>query len=180
MATSSHEEVIVIRHLPWLTVALLCALPATADELPTRKAGLWEIRVQIDGHSLPVNTVHQCTDATTDKQMIATFGHGMNACSQKNISSSGDSITVDSVCKISGGTATTHAIISGDFNAAYTVKVTSKQEGGRPVAHLPANGVTNITMEAKWVGPCGKGQRPGDLIMPGGIKINVKEMAVRP
>jgi hypothetical protein len=38
----------------------------------------------------------------------------------------------------------------------------------------------HMTMEAKWVGPCAKGQRPGDVIMPGGIKINVKQMMMKP
>lgn len=171
----------MIRHLPLLSACVFLVLPAAADELPTRKAGLWEIKVQIDGHSLPINSVHQCTDATTDKQMIATFGGtGMHACPQKNISSNGDTITVDSVCKVNGGTATTHAVISGDFNAAYTIKVASKHQGGRPLPHMAPDEETHITMFAKWVGPCGKGQRPGDLIMPGGIRINVKEMAVKP
>jgi hypothetical protein len=159
----------------------LLSLPAAADELPTRKPGLWEIKVQIDGRNLPINSIHQCTDVSTDKLMIASFGsNAMQACPQKDISHSGDTITIDSVCKINGSTATTHAVISGDFNAAYTVKVTSKHAGGRPLPHMAADGETQITMAAKWVGACGKGQRPGDLIMPGGIKINVKDMAIKP
>jgi hypothetical protein len=171
----------VIRHIAILAACIFLALPAAADELPTRKAGLWEIKMQIEGQSLPISSVHQCTDPATDKLMIASFGGtAMQACPQKDISNSGGTVTIDSVCKIDGGTATTHAVISGDFNAAYTINVTTKREGGRPMPHMATDGTTHITMEAKWVGACAKGQRPGDLIMPGGIKINVKELAIKP
>jgi hypothetical protein len=33
-------------------------------------------------------------------------------------------------------------------------------------------------MEAKWLGPCREGQKPGDIIMPGGIKLNIRTLAV--
>jgi hypothetical protein len=170
----------MIRYFPWIVLGLAWTIPAAAVELPTRKAGLWDIKMQIEGQHLPMNTIQQCTDASTDKLMTAGFGNAMQACEQKNISESGGKIVVDSVCNIGGGTATSHAEISGDFNSAYTVKVTSKQEGGRAMSHLPAGGEMHMTMEAKWVGPCAKGQRPGDVIMPGGIKINVKQMMMKP
>jgi hypothetical protein len=31
-------------------------------------------------------------------------------------------------------------------------------------------------VEAKWVGPCKAGQKPGDMMMPNGMKMNVLEM----
>jgi hypothetical protein len=31
-------------------------------------------------------------------------------------------------------------------------------------------------MEAKWLGPCKAGQKPGDMVMPGGQTMNVLEM----
>jgi hypothetical protein len=33
-------------------------------------------------------------------------------------------------------------------------------------------------MEARWIGPCQQGQRPGDIILPGGIKLNVRSLAI--
>jgi len=168
------------RHLLLLTACLLGAPLAHADELPTRKAGLWDIKMQIEGRDLPVSGIQQCTDADTDKLMLSSFGNnGLQACPEKHIVSNGNTITIDSVCNVGGGRATTHAVISGDFNAAYTVNVTSKQEGGRAQSHLPPGGETHITMQAKWVGACAKGQRPGDMIMPGGITMNIRDLSIK-
>ena len=64
-----------------------------------------------------------------------------------------------------------HSEITGDFNSAYTVKTTSHSEGGP--SGLPRDATT--TIEAKWLGACKPDQKPGDIVMPGGIKINVKD-----
>jgi hypothetical protein len=67
---------------------------------------------------------------------------------------------------------TSHSEIVGDFNSAYTVNSTShsdKGPGGKPL-----DTVTKI--EAKWVGACKPDQRPGDIVMPGGMKMNVKDL----
>jgi hypothetical protein len=31
-------------------------------------------------------------------------------------------------------------------------------------------------MSATWIGPCKAGQKAGDIIMPGGLKMNIKDM----
>ena len=31
-------------------------------------------------------------------------------------------------------------------------------------------------IEAKWVGPCKAGQKPGDVVLPNGMKMNLLEM----
>jgi hypothetical protein len=31
-------------------------------------------------------------------------------------------------------------------------------------------------IDAKWLGPCKEGQKAGDIVMPGGLKFNVKDM----
>ena len=66
----------------------------------------------------------------------------------------------------------THTEINGDFNSAYTLKVNSKNAG--PRAGVPAESTT--MMEAKWVGACKADQKAGDIVMPGGMKINIKDM----
>ena len=32
------------------------------------------------------------------------------------------------------------------------------------------------TIEAKWLGACKADQKPGDIVMPGGMKMNIKDM----
>jgi hypothetical protein len=33
-----------------------------------------------------------------------------------------------------------------------------------------------ITLEAKWLGPCGADQKPGDTMLSNGVKINIVDM----
>ena len=82
-------------------------------------------------------------------------------------------MTVDSVCKIGAATTTSHAVITGSFDSAYTMKVTTDGAGPRGPGQV---GPITMTMEAKWLGPCKGDQKPGDMIMPGGMKFNVNDM----
>ena len=66
---------------------------------------------------------------------------------------------------------TTHAEIVGDFNSGYTV--TSVTHSDKGPTGKPLDATTRI--EAKWVGDCKPGQKPGDILMPGGFKLNVKD-----
>lgn len=160
-----------------LVLALsLSAAPATALDMPTRKAGLWEIKMSFKGQNLPAQVMKQCVDAATDKLMNANFGNGAQgaACSKQDMQKSGNTITVDSVCTFGGATTTSHAVVTGSFDSAYTVDVTSKREGGPPMPGMPPE--SKMTIAAKWVGPCGKGQRPGDVIMANGMTMNVLDM----
>ena len=71
---------------------------------------------------------------------------------------------------VAGASMTSHSDITGDFNSAYTVKSTAHSDKG-------AGGVHDVTstIEAKWLGPCKPDQKPGDIVMPGGFKMNVKD-----
>ena len=166
-----------MRLKPLVAFATICALPAHALDLPARKAGLWEIKMNFEGRNIAAQTMQHCIDASTDKQMNSISGStARENCSKQDVQRTGATIVVDSVCKLGDATTTSHAVVSGDFNSAYTVKVTSKREGGRALPGLPADGASNMTIEAKWLGACAAGQKPGDMIMPGGRKVNVLDM----
>lgn len=162
--------------------ALLSAAPASADpvEMPARKPGLWEMKM-LGSSGTPGMTMQHCTDESTDKFMNTTFSPmAKEMCSKNEMKKTATGYVTDSVCNIGGSTSTSHAEITGDFNSAYTMKVTSQSEGG-------AKGVardTTMQLEAKWLGACKPDQKPGDIMMPGGMKMNVKDLekmkAMRP
>jgi len=79
---------------------------------------------------------------------------------------------IDSVCKIGSTTATSHAVMSGDFSSAYRME--SKSTYSPP---LMGRAEGSAVIEAKWIGPCKAGQKPGEMIMSNGMKMNVLEMA---
>src|ERR1041385_8202528 len=160
--------------LAMLLAATFIAAPALAqDQMPSRKPGLWEMTMTFEGRGAPPQTMQQCIDASTDKAMQdMSQGTRGQSCSKREMKKVGDTIVFDSVCNTGAGTATSHGVVSGDFNSAYTVKINSKREGGPP--NMPAE--TNMTVAAKWVGACKADQKPGDIIMANGMKMNVTDM----
>ena len=156
----------------WL-LAVLPAAGASAVELPVRKAGLWEMKVLHTGSAVPDMTMQHCTDETTDKEMSTSFSPmAAEMCSKQDIQKTATGYVSDSVCKVGAMSITSHSDINGDFNSGYTVKSTSHNEGGS--ANMPRDSTT--TIEAKWLGACKADQKPGDIVMPGGMKMNVKDM----
>ena len=154
-------------------LALLPASDARALDLPVRKPGLWEMKVLRTGSPAPDMTMQHCTDETTDKEMSSAFSPmGKEMCSKQDIQKTATGYVSDSVCGIAGVSITSHAEITGDYNSAYTVKSTAHSERGP--AGAPRDSTT--TIEAKWLGACKADQKPGDIMMPGGMKMNIKDM----
>lgn len=152
-------------------LALMPALDAGAVEMPLRKAGLWEMKLVRTGSPLPEMTMQHCTDETTDKDMsTASSPMSKEICSKRDIQQTATGYVTDSVCSVAGVSMTTHSEITGDFNSAYTVKTTAHSDHG--VAGIKD---ATTTIEAKWLGACKPDQKPGDIVMPGGFKLNIKD-----
>jgi hypothetical protein len=154
-------------------LVLAGVLPVLAAELPSRKVGLWEVRTSFENRNGASLTVRQCIDASTDQMMQSSAGPlAQAACSKRDIQKSGDTVTIDSICTLAGKTATSHAAITGSFDEAYTMTVTSQSDA------LPG-GKMDMTVVAKRLGPCAADQKPGDLIMGNGVKMNILDMQKR-
>jgi hypothetical protein len=148
---------------------------ARADDLPLRKAGLWEVKMVRTGSPMPEMTMQHCTDETIDKEMNNMVSPmAKQICSRQDIQKTATGFATDSVCSVAGVSIASHSDIAGDFNSAYTVTTTSHSDPGNKGA--PRDTVTKI--EAKWLGACKPDQKPGDIVMPGGgFKVNVKDAA---
>jgi Protein of unknown function (DUF3617) len=150
-----------------LFLLVVSAVSISAAELPTRKAGLWEIKTTASaGRSAQIQ---ECVDAKTDQAMQAQVGSmPQRDCSKRDVQKSGDTTTIDSVCTVAGKIRTAHVVITGSFDSGYTMVITS-QSGTPPAPRI-------VTMSAKWLGPCAADQKPGDMIMPNGTKMNLQDM----
>jgi hypothetical protein len=146
------------------------AREARADDLPSRKAGLWEMKIVKTGSGVPDMTMQHCTDATTDKDMSNTVSPmAKQVCSKQDVQKTATGFVSDSLCSVAGVSMASHSEITGDFNSGYSVKTTSHFErAGKPVD-------TVTTIQARWLGACKADQKPGDIVMPGGFKLNVKD-----
>ena len=158
----------------FFTLTCAAAMPAMAIDYPARKPGLWEIQTG-DGTAAKgaSQTIQQCIDAASDKA-LRDMGQGMgkDMCSKQELRSDGGKLVMDSVCKIGNTVATSHAVLSGDFGTAYRME--SKSTYNPPLMGR-AEGAS--VMEARWIGPCKADQKPGDMVMSNGMKMNVLDMA---
>jgi hypothetical protein len=149
---------------------MLCALPAIAADSPTRKPGLWEVKMISDNHAPLI--VQQCVDEATDQMLLQSAGPiSVAACTKRDVQQSADALTIDSACVVDGKPATAHAVITGSLDNAYTMNVTSRGEG--------VQAGLNMTLTGKWIGACPSDQKPGDVTMPGGAKVNIPELQKR-
>ncbi|MBN8941789.1 MAG: DUF3617 family protein [Rhizobiales bacterium] len=159
-----------------LTVAVIGPAAAqTTVEFPARRPGQWEIRMdraQIPG--APEMIVKTCVDAASDRQMMQA---GMNIlqqnCEKRDMRREGGGIVIDAICQMGPMRITSNTVISGDFQATYSVRSNATVQ--MPGQASPQTSST--VQEARWAGAtCTDGMVPGDIMMPGGQKMNVRNM----
>ena len=157
----------------FVLLVVLCAGAASAAtfDAPKRKSGLWEIKIA-NGQAKGVHAMQQCIDEKTDDLMKKDMGESQKTqCSKNDMRKDGDKIVAESVCKMQNSTATTRAVFSGRFDSAYKVDIKSTYEP--PMAGMKES---SSVIEAKWLGPCQAGQKPGDIVIPGMPNINMDQM----
>src|SRR5436305_12279487 len=121
-----------------ILASALIALPALAQDMPSRKAGLWEMTMTYEGRGAPPQTMQQCIDAATDKAMQdMSAGPRGQSCSKRETKKVGNTIVFDTVCSTGTGTSPSHGVVSGAFNSAYPIKINSKREAGPALSNMP-------------------------------------------
>lgn len=149
---------------------LLSGTPAIADDVPTRKAGLWEMTMS-DGKEQPVKT-RQCIDEKTDRELqrIGQSMPGAN-CSKNSFRKDGSQYIGESVCKMMSSTITSRSVTTGDFNSKYRTEVESRYDP--PFMGMHGD---KTVIESRYVGACPAGWKPGDMEVPGGRRVNLNQM----
>jgi len=167
MSTSDRACKHILPSLIALTAACVSASALAAD-MPKRKPGLWEINMNMEG-APNVGPMQQCIDRNTDNLLQQEAERSKPDCSVMDIKQSGSKVTIHTVCKIEGTTATTDGVFEGSFDTAY--KGTMKTRFNPPMHGMSES---NMTQEARWIGSCKPGQKPGDVVMPnmGGMDMN--------
>ncbi len=163
-----------MRVIPLILLAAGVALVNTAQalDLPKRKSGLWEMTMIGDQTNGQPQTVTTCVEQKTDTGLTSSFGGKIpKNCKQPTLKKSAGSFIITSACKFTDSNVTTVAILSGDTNSAYKIDRTS--------TYTPPNKgrkESKQSITAKWLSPCKANQRPGDMIMPDGAKINIRDI----
>lgn len=141
---------------------------ASTADAPKRKAGLWQ--QTMSGSGMPAQTMSMCTDEKTD-DLLQSKAQGAAQCSQQSIRSQGNAVVVEAVCKDGKTTIRTHGTFTGDFSSRYSGDM-------RHTFDPPMQGMKEMTqkIEARYLGACKPGQKPGDVAMEGMGGMNMNEM----
>lgn len=184
------------RYLPVLVFTLFDISGVAALELPHHKPGLWEQKV-ITNHGVS-DVIQFCTDGEWEAQTMQMLQQSgsMEHCDISLDKTGEGTFVSDGTCTNEGITVKSHSEIKGDFNSAYTVTSTISTEGMPTLRDmLPDNlpeetraeilknspstnsssTTSQMTREARWLGPCKPDQKPGDVILSNGRKINASE-----
>lgn len=171
--------------LSLLLVSVL-AVPAMAQQktvadpraaLPARKAGLWEVTVQphapagMGGMRQPPQTVRQCTSAKAERVMLLAILPGQENCGKfqvaKRAGQGGSGYDIAGVCKVHDQRVLATVQLRGDLRSVYSGTYRVEFPGA------PAGSSGPVDFQGRWLGACAAGQRPGDMVLPNGIKVNV-------
>lgn len=143
-----------------VATSVLGAAPAFADELPQRKPGLWESKsTSAEGET----SARQCVGPGTDRAMVG--GMAGAACSKMEVTKTATGYAVATECAIGQIKAVGSSVVTGDFQTSVRTEGTTKLTG---MPGQPGPVERRLVVEAKRVGDCGPGQKPGDIILPDG------------
>ncbi len=137
----------------------LTVTPTWTAELPKRKSGLWELKMsspQMPGGSRAVET---CVDETADN-ILKQDDTSNQTCSEPVVRRDGDRLIIDKVCKSDETTVTRHTELTGRFDSA--IRAETKMNYNPPLSGMKER---TMVIEARWLGPCKPGQKPGDTDM---------------
>lgn len=137
----------------------------------SEKPGLWQLSTSMAQMPQPM-VMKICVDAAMSDRLIDAGQHMRGvSCSKRDLHLRPGGATVDSVCTTAGRTVTSHADIAMPTQTAFheTVQASiSPSMGG--------HGQQRSTVDGQWQGQCPAGMHGGDMVMPGGMKMNMYDM----
>lgn len=172
-----------MRDLGWLSASLfilgVSSGPTFGDvaatTLPERKAGLWELKTQMDEGNGPKDQIMKmCIDADMEKNTVmgSIADHKAN-CSAYNIKTSGGSTIVDADCVYNGRKVVSTTNMSGDFQSTFKITIDSTTTDPKQTAQSVVVKRT-ITQLGTFVGSaCGE-LKPGEAEAPDGTRLLVQ------
>ena len=153
----------------------LAVTSAFGAELPVLKSGLWELSRSTSQAPETKRMTTMCLDESVQAEM-RDFGLGMakELCSKSDRRVEGNQLTIDAVCKLGVTTMTAHSVMTFSGNTAYHTEGTATYDP--PMLNISKQ---NSSIDAKWVGACPAGQKPGDMTLESGQTINIKSVITK-
>ena len=137
-----------------------------------RKAGLWEMKMVRTGRADARDdhaALHRRDHRQGDEHAFSPMAKQI--CAKQDIQKTATGYVSDSVCSVAG---MTHHLACRDHRrlqfGLYGEDVVARARRRRRRARRD----TTMQLEAKWLGACKPDQKPGDIVMPGGFKMNIR------
>lgn len=159
-----------------IACAALAALSGMDDAAahPKRRAGLWEVRsAGVDALGMPPTRFCVGEQTDTPSTHLDRSPGPRGSCSLGEFVRSGEGWVAESVCREGKATVTSRAVATGDFQTAYRIDTLVTHDTAAPRRE------ERDAMQARWLGPCDPGQRPGDLVVPGMGTLNMDDGTFR-
>lgn len=151
----------------------LLSFATQAQQFPKLKPGLWEMTTtNTRSKDRPPLKSSLCTDASLQQEMIRmSAGMMQGMCSKFDTKYVGNTFTGEAICNLGSSTMRSRSVMTLTGDTAY-----------RTEAHAtfdpPMGGISqsDTVIEGRNIGACKPGQQPGDMTMPNGQTMNIRNM----
>ena len=144
---------------------------ALAQDFPKLKPGLWEMERSAERGAQHPNRMTMCLDDTVQKEMFDMGAGAMKGmCSKHEFKMSGNRGTGDFICDFGGSRMHSKSTMQMTGNTGYRTEIHTTYD-----PPFMGQRETNTVLSARHVGACKPGQRPGDMILPNGQTLNVRD-----
>ena len=158
-----------------VVASLLASAPlaALADDYPKLKPGLWEMeRSSGNAAANRPNRTTMCLDDTVQREMYEMGAGAMKGmCSKHDFMFAGNRGTGDFICDMGGSRMHSKSTMLLEGNGAYRTEIDTTYD-----PPFMGQSKSHTVVTARNVGPCKPGQRPGDMIMPNGQTLNMRDV----
>ena len=157
-----------------LFFVLLLPLGAhAAQEYPKLKTGLWEMTtVNSRNKDRPAQKSVICLDASLQQDMIRmSTGMMQGMCSKLDTKYVGNTFTGEATCNFGGSTMKSRSVMTMTGDSAYRTEAHASFDP--PMAGMSQS---DTVIDGRHIGACKPGQQPGDMTMPNGQTMNIRNM----
>ena len=145
--------------------------PALAQDFPKLKPGLWEMERSAERGAHHPNRMTMCLDDTVQKEMFDMGAGAMKGmCSKHEFKMSGNRGTGDFICDFGGSRMHSKSTMQMTGNTGYRTEIHTTYD-----PPFMGQRETTTVLSARHVGACKPGQRPGDMLLPNGQTLNVRD-----
>ena len=163
----------MLRTLLFVLLLLPTLAHAQAQEYPRLKPGLWEMTTTNSrAKDRPPQKSSICLDASLQQQVISmSTGMMQGMCSKLDTKYVGNVFTGEATCNLGTSTMKSKSVMTLTGDSAYRTEAHASFDP-------PMNGMTqsDTVIEGRYIGACKQGQQPGDMTMPNGQTMNIRNI----